>query len=956
MSTTSPSPYTDRRFWRAYATLYWPRLKENPQLRDFVEQVCCSLPDRPAGQPLRVLALGFGFGGIELPLIYHLKEILKTQLEIVVIDNAAEPLAFAASLLKRGISALPQTPELLLPMFDQFPESGSIKRERYSGQMTLPGGDVFTSILDDLEWESLDWEHPDPDTPPLCPRLSRWHERLVSDLGTEYRFDLVIAAFSLFHIGFWRCPLFHSLNLLKAGGLFFHACVEGDEEIFEGRQGSQKASNAMASRIFCDTVFKHPRAQRILEERRGASASRPYVIAEFLDRLESFGVVPLLSPDNQNQFRYTLNPTVPATTYADLLETRGFSTFRNIENRKDENDVGGADDYRTILENVKSLVAEGGSDRLEIEVAWSIHRVEPETLHRFPLYSRFTGGADNPGSDSVARALAEAYRTEYEINCAISINPHGSDEQQLAEMGKKINQQGAMNDFCLAVQFGAIHKGATRPEFYFMSNLLRTDPLVSDRQAAEIAWYLALLEQRRTYKPDADYSNTQTLLDVAISLFGSRPCIFTYQMDALDFDIEHKTARDYEEIRFLVPGPKPEFLKRLAFLKERWMLAIRRSMRSDFKDQHLDKGKLVFSLADFNALTDHNTKTVLAESFELFWAERDLTQIRDKLRRRLSTFRSLSSEAVRNFGDTITEVMVYRSVCLQLLSDCRFIAFYPASYEVRGLPGARELVIAMYSSVPSEALIKTELHKYNQVFEQIRSKSQEAAAGSKTTAEIVHRLPSTLGAIRNALLAQTPPPKIPVLFNSLYLFSSLAKMREGFIPEAPTWGEIEAQFDSSPSLLLVGSQLEQLWRDIALPIARSRLRQSTSSMGRNPPSLDLQAEGNGFPLTSREEARVVIGALLVMMIEAIQHSWPTDDQQTAIVSVCIKETSVALQNPSNGFTIRTTQHRNQHQELLALGDWLKRLAKMHPCTVVPAAPTNSDSTLWRASLCRRQIQ
>ena len=298
-----------------------------------------------------------------------------------------------------------------------------------------------------------------------------------------------------------------------------------------------------------------------MEERRGASASRPYVIAEFLHRLESFGMTPLFKGEPQQEAGYTLDQHVPASTYLNLLLARGFSTFRKIEERQDENGVDGRKDYAQILADIRALVADAGEDRLEIDVYWTAHQVNPEQLLHFPLYSRFTGVTDYSRKlDPPARALITAYRTEYEIDCSISITPHGPDEDQFADMGKKLNQQGALHDTCLAVQFGTIPRGSPRPVFLFTPNLSWSDAGVQDRQVAEIAWYLALLKKQRSIGSDVNSSNTQTLLDVALKFF-SKPCIFTYQIGAGDFGISHVTARDYEEFRFLVPAP-PNIMQR----------------------------------------------------------------------------------------------------------------------------------------------------------------------------------------------------------------------------------------------------------------------------------------------------------------------------------------------------------------------------------------------------------
>lgn len=708
--------YTDGRFWRAYASLYWPDLNDNAELASFAKSVADGLPERQPGEPIRILALGFGFGGVELPILHYLKRITGAPLECVVIDKEAEPLRFAEILLENGIENIPPTMAEIVHRFGEFPKQGKVTseiRERWKREAkVLPDGDSFRFIQDDLDWEPL----PDGSPLPICPEPSRWADRLADTLGESHRYHVVFASFCFFHIGWWQRVLYDSLGAMVEGGLFLHSRVEGDEAIFEGRPGKRNSEKRIsnATKIFRDGIFADREVVKALQAPRGASASRPFVIDEYLVRLEPFGLDRLTLAESQTQLRYTVRNNVGCDTYRDLLGTQGFSTFRLLAKQL-KND----ERYKELCD--KALLNTGGncSDDLEIDFIWSVHKVSPQTLMQCPLHPLFRIEAT---WESPKKALADAYKTEYALNGASSIHSEiGVDESDHAllagTIGKKLNQQELLHPDCLALQFGFIPRGADKPDFFYVPNFSQTYANVQERQIRELTLYQSILKSSSTISPSETYSNTQTLLDVALQKF-SKPCIFAYHLGAKGFRIEHRPARDYEEIRFYVPPAHDTIRLELNEQLHTWMSSIKR-INTTVEDNE-PKTKAVFALSDFEVpqATIEAMNNVLFDVGSLF-------EIKELLRGQVDKIETLEPGAIDALKEAITDSSVYRSVCLQFLADTKLIVFYPASYEIAGTNSGRDLVIVSYAKDMLDASIESEYHKFYQVFGKIRFRRQE---------------------------------------------------------------------------------------------------------------------------------------------------------------------------------------------------------------------------------------
>lgn len=734
VNDTQQSPYANPKFWKAYASLYWPELDHNEPLKLFARTLATNLPKVINNDaPMRVLALGFGFGGVELPVLFHLKAFAGRKLECVVIDSIPEPMHFASQLLAQGIDQLPKTDSELQLRFDvdfhelprtaveYAPDKNNFFTSADKGSLRSceANGDRFHFIWDDLDWE------PNGDTMcrdgkpislPVCPMPSRWADRLRAKQSRPsaqlpQQFDLVIAAFSLFHIKWWRRPLYDSLEMLARDGLFLHVKVQGDEAIFEGRHGKLGSKNSNAVSVFTNGVFKDPRVREVSSKPRGASASRPFVVEEYLHRLESFGLNSLNGLDGKTT-TYGVANTVKTDVYRALLTTKGFSTFKRIAESITESAYAAL--CKDSLNNAESSGLD--EDQLDIDFVWSVHRVTSAELKKCPLHPEYAA----PTSRQEA-ALASAYQAEYGINGAASIHVDVDDdnhEKVARRIGEKLAQQELLDSRCLALQLGFIPHGESRPHFFFLPSFALSE-LRRDRQLRQLAMYLSLLKNSRQLD---DSSNTQKLITVVMSLFPGKPAIFVYELNKDHLSVTHRSARDYEEIRFHIPaisGSDDIAIQRCVC---EWMTLVQRISRAN---------EVVSSLDDLNVSSSVMTNQ-LAILLSLIRAKMNDPRYIKALPQSISSCTSLSPEArARMVKVCETPRTLFGALSLQCLEETEMVVFYPATYDVGGQTSARDLVIASYSESLADEDIERELHKYSQVFERIRFRRQEVAAIEK---------------------------------------------------------------------------------------------------------------------------------------------------------------------------------------------------------------------------------
>ena len=686
----SKSPYINHAFWRVYANLYWPNVTSHAGLDKFASYIQASLPQMNGDEPLRILALGFGFGGVELPILHHLRNKMpKQKFECVLIDRASEPLLLAKALLDNGLNNIPNsTAEVIEKLCNQTAEPGNQKY--YSKQEPPSTAEVFHFLQDDLEWEP-------PTATTICPAPSNWKERLYQNEGLDQvTFHIVIASFVLFHIPYWRRVLYDALGMMVDGGVFIHGRSEGDEAIFEGRFGrsSQKNNNAVK-------IFKHIFENKDVEERfsthRGASASRPFVIDEYLCRLESFGLT-RKEPNAGQSDRYSIENHVDNATYGALLETEGFSTFARISK------LLGRADYEKLYKAALQRADLEKQDKLEFEFIWSLHTVSPGKLLRCPLHPDFDWTQAGP--------LEVAYQIEYARGGASSVENHerrpsayGLALTRASAFADRLNQQELLHPKSLSVQFGFLDPETNEKQFYFAPSFMQRDAARRERHLRELYLYLSLSKISTQQR-----SNTDTLLLVALEEFV-KPCIFSYVIEErAGFDIEHRSNRDYEEIRFYIPASNEPIDTNVTI-----------NFTTKKSDEHTkDKNfqhKTLFNMDDFESIQGSLNKVATD-------CKKGINEdaIAEGLARKLGEIDTLSEAQKTALKDAIN---VGRFINLRILTNTGLIVLYPATFEVSGETLGRDVIIVSYEGVLPDAEISGEFKKFNNIFEKIRFERQE---------------------------------------------------------------------------------------------------------------------------------------------------------------------------------------------------------------------------------------
>lgn len=745
------NPYIESRFWQAYAELYWPHLDSNADLRNFGYALADALPKRNSDEPVTILLLGFGFGGVELPILYHLKKRCNARLRCICIDQALPPMQFAQHLVRGGLGQLPKTAEEIVAQFAEFAPSwqreGAVPEDKL--WLKTPDGDEFHFVQDDLNWETKTT---------MFPALpSKWHERLAGILPPDQNFDLIFAAFSFFHIGWWRSALMHSLERLKADGLFLHAKVEGDEGFFEGRPGLRNSQNNLATDFFLKGFFADPQVEEISKKPRVASASQPFVIEAFLSRLEAFGLerVGNSRADSSGDFpdRYTISAHVGLPVYSALLETQGFGTFRYIaeELRK----MGG--DYATICSQLKEKYRnQTKKDTLSIPLQWSVWRLSnSQALGTFPLFHRLLQQPCPPHRTLAHRALHDSYISAYELSNPLGMHEELDDVKRLASiLGRKINQQGMVHDDCLALEFGLYPEQGGRATWSFLGNALHKEASKVSQTLYEVALYLVLLAQR---SKRSEFSNTKTLLEVILPLFQKAP-LFVYALDAPQYSFTHQSRLDFEEFRFTVPTLAPENIR--AWDEARSQLGL----QPDYPDSRTlpDGESGVFTIEDFDWKPE-----VLEDLFNCIRNHPDkcLNDICRQLKESFALQSHLHKLDREKIEKVIDDPMAFTVRCLKLLSVAKQVLFYPARFKLDHCSIGKDVIIAVYSRRLSAGELNSEFHKFDRIFQQIKQKRTAVAGEDRGRSilqeEFAHEVKHAARAISSRWLTSPKAKDLP---------------------------------------------------------------------------------------------------------------------------------------------------------------------------------------------------
>lgn len=746
--------YENLAFWRTYAELYWPDLNfsssatEAESLGQFSTGIARKLNKSHSDKPLNILLLGSGFGGVELPVLYHLKDYLKKKhnrsLCCIFIDRAETPLRLAAHILKEGFDGLPRSADQLLGRFAGFEDAAhdaqnlindasNWQKVPYPQQtikaLTPRGGDAFYFFQDDLNWE--------PNAFPQAP--SAWLKRLDCCFQQRQQFDLIFAAFSFFHIDWWRSVAMDALSRLNPNGLFLHAKVEGDEGLFEGRIGCHGSkNNNIAKKIFLDGFFSHPEvAEEVAKSPRANSASQPLAIESLLAKLTDFGLSETSNTVAANG--YTVTPRVGAQTYGRLLKTRGFSTFRNIASQLDEGHPG---KYDSICDEAIANVAEKSElDVLQIHFRWNIYQLHnPQLFQAFPLRHRFQRIRKPTIAESSASALHDSYVTAYELSNPLRLHKRIEDEFELAKaLGRRLNVQGLLHDQCLAFELGLWPKQG-RTSWSYAANALCHDAEIVGRTLEEVATYLALLD-RRSEVMHRNFSNTKALLEAILPMFNKAP-VLIYDLERADYSLRHTTKLDYEEFRFTIPRlgvtEQQAWGTELAHIRSWLQTTVFARARDESSEEPDDPADVLTSSRLAGDAANTCAGGALKRLFGLIADSPErLESICSRLIASFSASSDLPEDDKRQILDALTPPMAFTLRCLKLMSEAKQIVFYPARYELEQGGFGKDVIICVYSRCLSEKEVTAEYHKFDQFFDEIKMHRLELSSRSGGVEETI---------------------------------------------------------------------------------------------------------------------------------------------------------------------------------------------------------------------------
>ena len=680
--------YENKEFWKTYNQLYWHN-KPNQELSNAAEQIS-KLLKSDIKQPLYVLSLGLGTGTLELPLLAKIQEYTQRTVRLVGIEQSGTALRVTTKQLSNGLNSLPTETEEMLERID-------LASAEENSNSSFWSADNHWLQLDDLDFE--------PSTNKLFESFpSNWLTRLKENMANDLPhdgFDILISSFCLFHLEWWQHTLIMALSQVKEGGLFLHSHMDGDEHILEGRStpkieekriralGLCHSSN-IAKKVF-NTFFEHQDVKTYLTEPRFASAAIPIGILDTLQHFESRGLERL--PD----VKYLIPSKCSKKDYLSLLETRGFSTFRFIE----EN-IGGSEAYNEILEDVRSLENTNGSDNLLFDLVWTIYRVETDKLISEPIMQKFLRKSTDSSSN-----IPIDY--EYEMKESIRYSPsirHGLtvENGNLAEyLVKQLSIAGLLNSSCIGGDIGFVKDLKSPMQYWGFINPLykpQAKTQLTEKKtfyenfAARLAIYLMLIDSN--YHQSVGKSLMKELLPYSLTPIAVSYEIISNEEDE-DFNasIELDIHSGFKHINFKIWIPC-SLLKKIDLIGEQLTSKVLEDLDTKsniwiFKppsseDYTFDLEKLNNII---NATDIENLKYQCINSIEQLGGVEPI-------------FINKLKEIIRDNSGRNFNVILW----LALLKPHNYILVIPATYYIRDEPIADNLVVLIYDSLQSIAEVK----------------------------------------------------------------------------------------------------------------------------------------------------------------------------------------------------------------------------------------------------------
>jgi hypothetical protein len=733
--------YENEEFWKAYNHLYWYN-KSNPEMINGAEKIA-RLLESDKDKPLYVLSLGLGTGTLELPFLAKIQEITQRKVRVVGIDQSGLALRVTTRQLSAGLDCLPTETEEMIERIDL-----ASREDRYDSKFWTIGEHFLQ--LDDLDFE------------PSSNRLfksfpSNWLTRLKENMANDFPpngFDILISSFCLFHLDWWQHTLIMALSQLKKGGLFLHSHMDGDEHILEGRSAPQVEEirrkdlgvthNPSVLKKTFDAFFNHQEVKAYLTKPRFASAAVPFGILDTLQHFESKGLERL--PD----IKYLIPSKCTKENYLSLLQSRGFSTFRLIENA-----IGGKEPYNKLLEEIRKLDDENETDNLLFDLVWTVYRVDTDKLLDAPLIQKFLKLGRKSNSIPVDY--------EYEMKEAIRYSPSVRqrlivEDGNLAEyLIKQLSVSGLFNSACIGGDVGFVKDSSSPMQYWgFINPLYKSKAVIASSEQAvfeefvsRIALYLMLI--------DTNYAN-QTIgksLMKQILPYSFTPVAVSYKIDSKVGD-ENFTASvrlenhsNFKQLHFDITVPH-NIATKLRFISKDLIHRILEDINLDehtwiFKQPKVNKYK-----ADLQELTD------IIEYRHVETIKGKLLESIDKLGGVEPIFIDKLKEVISNSdSERIFHVIVW----LGILSPQNYILIVPATYYIKDKPVADNLFVLVYDSQEDigenlflqKQEIAHEVCKINLLYSQQGISMGAEAAEKRGRSGMLHQLPKDLAATNERL-------------------------------------------------------------------------------------------------------------------------------------------------------------------------------------------------------------
>jgi hypothetical protein len=744
-----PSAYSKLEFWKAYTQLYWCS-SDNTELVEAARTILSQVNSGSEDEPLRVLVLGIGAGTFELPLLSQLARSSGRELRLVGIDGATQPLHLVKRLLERGWEDLPVDAESVVHHIEELAggDPGELQVEP-----EIHANCPYRLFQDDLDFDSgrpgADDYHAVTAGAP-----SKWRERLLQRLEVEPRaagslvpggkFDVIIASFSLFHLTWWRWTLIQALSLLDEGGIFLHSTVGGDEHYLEGRTttGQREPRTEIIRTVFTDTFFTDRLVQQYLRKPRAVSAARPFAIDDMLERLAPYGLKRLCKNSEASQVPagYEVVNEVGFVTYKALLDTRGFSTFREAGHEVGDSHYEllvskATESYSHLEERVTRERGDILSDRLAFHLEWTVLRRESgATFFEIPPASKFwhQERAHDSRSEFTALqwdAICATHAREYELSETKSdtVTATYKNRAELADLvARHLITGGLLRKDCLGGEVGLVVGDDAPAEYFCFTNFLnqassktRSRSDIWRLFANRLSLYLLALRFERP----TNYSNARVLLKTLMPKAGV-PCIFSYCIDRghsvePTIELSLHSHRGFFEVRFHIHG--------------RYRIIEHMISKAEHEGFWEEMGRRLNASEDTTSVGPALTYLPARPEFEDLWASISepsvIVDIRSRapaiaesLVRRVESLKGFPPATVQAVADALSSEMVQTLLWLYLFQGPDFssegkgasLIMFPATYYIDEKPTADNAVLMFYTSPIRDRVGEVE-HEYQKI-------------------------------------------------------------------------------------------------------------------------------------------------------------------------------------------------------------------------------------------------